>query len=202
MTRQPDGRGLRARRNARALARLATTVAVCLLSAAGAMGQMVPAPPELDVDGGGKGPSAAETRDLDLVEKLGDSVPLDAPLIDETGQTVRLGDYFQADRPVILNLGYYGCPMLCGQMIRGLGTSLRELEDRDGWVPGQDYEVVTISFDSTEGPAMAGEAKQQALRMLQDDRAGEGWHFLTGDAAQVREIANAVGFPYLWSDRA
>ncbi|MFA9477583.1 SCO family protein [Phycisphaerales bacterium AB-hyl4] len=179
-----------------------TAVVVVFAVGSGAWAQMVPAPPKLDLEGGGRGTAEAETRDLDLVEKLGDRVPLDATLVDETGQTVRLGDYFDADRPVILNLAYYGCPMLCGQMIRGLGTSLRELENRDGWVPGQDYEVVTISFDPTESSAMAAEAKKQAMRMLNDEQAAAGWHFLTGEDADVRAIAEAVGFPYRWSERA
>ncbi|MEX1015636.1 MAG: SCO family protein [Phycisphaeraceae bacterium] len=180
----------------------AVAAAALCLPLATATAQVVPSPPELDLDGGRAKVEAAETRDMDLIEKLGDRVPLDVELVNERGETVRLGDYFNADKPVILNLGYYGCPMLCGQMVRGLGTSLHELEAGDGWVPGEKYEVVTISFDPSEGPAMAAEAKQEAMGMFEAESAGEGWHFLTGDEQAVRQIADAVGFPYRWSERA
>lgn len=180
-----------------------TAVAAPPFSVQTADAQMVPAPPKLNVEGGRKGPEPAETKNLEMVEKLDEQVPLDLTFTNEDGETVELADYFQSDKPVILNLGYYGCPMLCGQVIRGLSQSLHELEQQDDWVPSDQYEVVTISFDHREDLDMAVEAKKNAMPMFEDDAsAARGWHFLTSNAENVKTLADAVGFPYRWSEES
>ena len=97
---------------------------------------------------------AAAPEGLDEVgvtEHLDDQVPLSLRFTDEAGEEVRLGDYFHPGRPVILNLGYYACPMLCGLVLNGLLDGLRVLD----WTPGREFEMITVSIDTREGPRLA-----------------------------------------------
>ena len=131
-----------------------------------------------------------ELQDVDVVERLGASVPMDLTFVDATGATVRLGDYFSDDVPVLLTLNYYECPMLCGLQLNALVDSLREID----WTPGQEFRIVTISIDPEEGPALAAQKEQAYLAELY--REGASWTFLTGDEASIVAIAQAVGFGY------
>jgi protein SCO1/2 len=132
-------------------------------------------------------------KDVGIDPKLNQSIPLDLKFKDETGKTVELRRYFGA-KPVILSLVYYNCPMLCTQVLNGLERSFKELS----LDLGKDYTVVTVSIDPTERPALA-EAKQQLYTgMYGRPGASEGWHFLTGDEPQIKQLANAVGFRYAY----
>lgn len=125
--------------------------------------------------------------------RLGETVPLDIELRDEQGKTVHLRDYF-GKRPVVLSLVYYECPMLCGQVMNGLVRSLRALK----YDIGDEYAVLTVSFDPREGPELALGAKETAVGIYGRPGAARGWHFLTGEETQVRRLADAVGFRYRW----
>lgn len=127
--------------------------------------------------------------------QLGDNVPLDIELRNEAGETVQLRDYF-GKRPVVLSLVYYECPMLCGQVMNGLVRSLRALK----YDIGDEYSVLTVSFDPREGPELARQAKETAVGIYSRPGAEDGWHFLTGDETQVRRLADAVGFRYRWDE--
>jgi len=134
-------------------------------------------------------------REIGFDQKLGGAVPLDAVFRDESGEEVRLGDYF-GDRPVVLSLVYYDCPMLCTLSLNGLARALKVLS----FVPGQEFEVLTVSFDPSETPALAA-AKKKAYMMQYDRTEGaQGWHFLTGDADAIESLTQAVGFRYVWDD--
>lgn len=138
-----------------------------------------------------------ELRDLDVEESIGRVVPLDVTLRDSEGNLVQLEDYFFEDKPVILNLGYYKCPMLCSLVIAGLQQSVANLD----WELGEQYEIVTVSIDPRETPQLAARTKADTAAMLED--AGEydvknGWHFLVGDKQNVQALADAVGFKYEW----
>jgi protein SCO1/2 len=144
----------------------------------------------------GLAPDSAEDTpqvlsDVGFDQRLGEPLPLDLVLTDETGQPVRLGDFF-GDRPVLLSLVYYECPMLCPMTLSGLASSLKALE----WSADREFEVVVVSIDPAEGPEEARKAK--ALAVHRYGRAGteEGWHFLTGDGAAIERLAAAVGFRY------
>jgi len=132
--------------------------------------------------------------EVGIDERLGQTLPLDTPFEDETGRTVVLGDYFDGDRPVILNLVYHECPMLCSLLLTEFTRTLTEME----WQPGAEYDVVTVSFSATEDPTIASRAKERYLSQLGNPEAGAGWHFLTGEQESITALASALGFRYRW----
>jgi len=140
--------------------------------------------------------SPSDLANVGINQRLNQQVPLDLQFKDETGKTVKLGDYFRSGRPVILNLVYYTCPMLCGEELAGEASGLSMLK----FTPGKEYEVVSVSFNPDETPKDAAAAKQTYIaRMnehLEHKTNGEGWHFLTGQQPQIKQLADAVGFHY------
>ena len=132
-------------------------------------------------------------RDVGLDQRLGDSIPLDLILRDEHGQTVALRQLF-GEKPVILTLVYYQCPMLCTEVLNGLLRSAKELPLE----VGKDFSIVTVSIDPSERPVLA-EVKHELYTGLYGRLgASRGWHFLTGDEAQIKALAQAVGFRYAY----
>lgn len=127
-----------------------------------------------------------------IEQHLDAEVPGDLQFRDELGNTVRLGDYFGHGRPVILNLGYYQCPMLCGELLQGLVGSMKALT----FNLGKDFDVVTVSFDPRETVDMAAEKKRDIMKRYGRPNADKGWHFLTGQADQINALTKAVGFQY------
>jgi protein SCO1/2 len=145
-------------------------------------------------------PRAVDGRPKILTEigfdqRLGESVPLDATFRDEAGRTVRLGDYFGA-RPVVLVLAYYDCPMLCTLSLNGLASALDVLK----FEPGREFEIVTVSFEPRETPALAAAKKAVYLKRYRRPAAEKAWHFLTGESDQIRRLTQAVGFRYAWDE--
>jgi protein SCO1/2 len=132
-------------------------------------------------------------KQVGIDQKLNDSIPLDLTFRDEHGNPVELAQYF-SNKPVIISLVYYSCPMLCTQVLNGLDRSL-ELIPMD---IGKDFNVVTVSIDPTERPVLA-EAKQAVYTgMYGRPGAAQGWHFLTGDEPQIKRLADALGFRYAY----
>lgn len=132
-----------------------------------------------------------------IEQHLNGEVPANLEFRDELGNTVKLGDYFGQGRPVILNLGYYQCPMLCGELLQGLSGSLRVLK----FDVGKDFDVVTLSFDPHETTEMAAEKKRDIMKRYNRPGAEKGWHFLTGSAESINALTKAVGFQYQWDDK-
>jgi protein SCO1 len=132
-------------------------------------------------------------KNVGFDQNIGRTVPLDATFRDETGKTVRLGDYF-ADKPVVLSLAYFACPMLCSLSMQGLSGSLKGI-NLDA---GRDFELITISFDPRETSAMARAKKDTAIQRYGRPGAALGWHFLTGDEAAIQQVTSTVGFRYEW----
>lgn len=126
-------------------------------------------------------------------QRLGETVPLDLEFRDETGRAVALGDFF-GERPVILALVYYECPMLCTMVLNGLTTSLRAID----FDPGNEFEVVVVSFDSREGAVEAANARKTWLERYDRPGSESGWHFLTGDEASIRRLTDSVGFRFVY----
>ena len=135
----------------------------------------------------------AAVRDVRIEQKLNDSVPPDLTFQDETGQTVHLRDYF-GTKPIILTLVYYQCPMLCTVVLNGLTESLTELR----FNIGDEFTVVTVSIDPTETTQLAAEKKALYTRRYGRPSAAAGWHFLTGDEEAIKQLAQAVGFHYVY----
>jgi protein SCO1/2 len=127
-------------------------------------------------------------------QKLNEQLPLELVFKDEHGENVRLGDYF-GKKPVVLSLVYYQCPMLCNQVLNGMVTAFKVM----AFQPGQEFEVVTVSFDLRETAALAAAKKDTYVNYLPEARragAARGWHFLTGDEASIKRLTDAVGFRY------
>jgi len=145
------------------------------------------------------GPSAsakpAALQGVAIEQRLGATVPLDSLLLDEAGQPVRLGRYF-GKRPVVLVLAYYNCPMLCTQVLNGTLAAMRAIS----FDAGREYEVVTVSFDPRDKPRDAAAKKAPYVKEYGRPGAAEGWHFLTGSAASIERITEAVGFRYRWDE--
>jgi protein SCO1/2 len=130
-------------------------------------------------------------KNIGIDQKLDSQLPLDLPFRDDAGRDVKLGDYF-GKRPVVLALVYYSCPMLCTQILNGMVSSLRVVT----FNPGEDFDVVAVSFDAREKPPLALEKKQAMLKQYGRADTAKGWHFLTGDLASIKALTSAVGFKY------
>lgn len=128
---------------------------------------------------------------ISIEQRLEESIPLDLLFRDEAGQEVALGQYF-GERPVVLVLAYYRCPMLCTLVLNGLSTSLQALT----LDPGRDFEIVTVSIDPLETPDIAAAKKAIYLEDFGLEKAAGAWHFLTGEEASIVELARAIGFHY------
>lgn len=136
-------------------------------------------------------------KEVGFDQNIGTLAPLDTTFRDESGKSVHLADYF-ADKPVVLSLAYFSCPMLCGLSLQGLATSLKGMNLE----VGRDFNVVTVSFDPTETPEMARAKKEQAILRVGRAETAAGWHFLTGDKEAIARLTAAVGFRYTWDEPA
>ena len=133
-----------------------------------------------------------------IEQKLGDQLPLDAQFKDENGNTVRLGDYFNKGKPVILALVYFECPMLCNEVLNGLTGSLKGVN----FDAGQEFDVVAISFDARENDKAELTSNKKASYMERYERpnTANGWHFLTGTQPEIDKVTEAVGFNYRFDE--
>ncbi len=132
-------------------------------------------------------------RQVGFDQKLGESIPLDLTFTDSTGQPVKLGDYF-GQKPVILSLGYYECPMLCSLVRNGLYESLKQLD----FTVGNEFNVVIVSIDPAETPEDAEVKRQVSMMNYERGTSGDGWNFLVGEEESIRQLAEAIGFHYTY----
>jgi len=135
-------------------------------------------------------------KDVGIEQHLDEQIPPDLVFRDETGKSVRLGDYF-GKKPAILNLVYYQCPMLCGEVLSGLESALRVLK----FDIGKEFNVVTVSFDPRETPDMATKKKAEFLKRYGRPGAADGWHFLTGPQPSIDALTKAAGFQYQYDPK-
>ena len=168
---------------------LLVTGMLCSVAATG-VSQILSAPDSKSVR-----PPALEHVGID--QKLDSQVPLDLEFRDETGKPVKLGDYFHTGRPVLVNLVYYKCPMLCGEVLQGISSAVKVLP----FMPGKDFEIVTVSVDPREGPDLASAKKQTFLAQLGRPGAEKGWHFLVGQKPQIDALANSIGWEYQYDPK-
>lgn len=144
------------------------------------------------------GQRSDQTRDelegVGIERQMGSSVPGDLTFRNSKGDRVELRKYFDGETPVILNLVYHRCPMLCGFMLDGFTSSLQSLS----WTPGDEFRVLTVSFNHREGPEIAREKKGTYVNRLDRRGAADGWHFLTGSEGAIRRLTEAVGFNVRW----
>lgn len=126
-----------------------------------------------------------------IEQHLDAQVPADLSFVDDAGRTVKLGDYF-GKRPLILNLVYYNCTMLCGEALAGLTGSMKMIK----FDVGAQYDVVTVSFNPQETPQLAAAKKADYIKRYGRAGAANGWHFLTGPPESINALTKAVGFQY------
>jgi protein SCO1/2 len=131
---------------------------------------------------------------VDIQQKLNGQLPLSTMFRDEHGGIVRLGDYFNHGKPVLLTFMYYRCPMLCSMVMEGVTNTLTELK----FNVGQEFDVVTISIDPRDTPELATEKKDHFIKRYGRLDAVKGWHFLTGNETAIKQVTNAVGFYYAY----
>ena len=133
---------------------------------------------------------------IGLDQRIGESIPLDLPFIDDAGRPVALREYF-GKRPVILVLAYYECPMLCTQVLNGLVSAVGILN----FEVGREFDVVVVSFNPKEGPGLAAQKKAAYLERYGRPQSANGWHFLTGTQASIDGLTKAVGFRYAYDEK-
>lgn len=137
-----------------------------------------------------------ELQNVGITEHLNEQLPLDLEFADHTGKAVRLRDYFDGRRPVILTLNYYRCPMLCGLMLNGMVDAIKQLD----WTAGDQYQIVTVSFDPLEAPPLAAAKRNNYLADYGRPESGSGWQFLTGRKASSDALLDATGFRVAWNE--
>jgi protein SCO1/2 len=133
----------------------------------------------------------AMVRGVGIDQNLNGQIPLEDTFHDETGRTVRLGQYFR-QKPVVLALVYYECPMLCDMVLNGLTHSMEQISLQIG----QDFDVLTVSFNPHETWQLAASKKANYIEKYQRQGAAQGWHFLTGEEPNIKQLAEAAGFHY------
>ena len=138
-----------------------------------------------------------QLEDVTFKQRLNTQLPLDVPFKDENGQTVTLAKYFTGERPVILAFVYYGCPMLCTQVMNGVSSAAKALP----FTAGKDFDVVFISFDPRDKPETAYAKKTALLNYWSMQNQAGAWHFLTGEVPQIKQVTSAAGFFYKWDEK-
>ena len=140
--------------------------------------------------------SVPELQKIDIVEHLGEQVPLDLTFTNDAGEVVKLDDYFHQGKPVILTLAYYNCPMLCTVVLNGLSDGIRGLD----LSPEKDFTVLTVSINPLETPELASAKRSRYMQNLGDKGMNDGWRFFVGQANQSQKLADAVGFKFYYDE--
>lgn len=126
--------------------------------------------------------------EVGIAEKLGQNLPMDAEIYNESGNLVPLSSIIT--RPTIMTFVYYECPGICSPLL----TELTRIVQKSDLELGKDYQIVTLSFDHRESPALAASKRQNYLSAIAKPVNPDGWHFYTGDSATIRRITDAAGF--------
>ena len=143
------------------------------------------------------GQERPEFEGVGVDAQLGEQVAAEARFVDESGQPVTIGDYLGQDKPVLLTLVYHNCPMLCNLLLDNL---VQETLKPMAFTPGEEFDIVTVSFAPDEGPDLAARQKARYVDLLGKEEAADGWHFLTGEEDQIQKLAASVGFQFRWDE--
>lgn len=139
----------------------------------------------------------AQLQNVGIEPHLGDKIDLDAKFLDHTGREVTLREYTKGGKPILLSLAYYSCPSLCNFHLNGLNDAFKQMKKP----LGQEFNLVVVSFDPKETPALAAAKRENYLKEYGRPEGADGWHFLTGDGAASAALAKAVGFSYHWEEK-
>lgn len=140
--------------------------------------------------------NAPDLKKIDVEEHLGTSIPLDLHFMNDNGDSVTIGDYFNQGKPVLLSLAYYECPMLCTFVLNGLTKTASKMD----FTPGNEYQMVTVSIDPEETVKLASAKKHTHTNALNKKNAANGWSFLVGDKNSSQSLADALGFKYYYDE--
>jgi len=138
-----------------------------------------------------------ELAGIGIDERPGAQVPLEIALKDELGRPVTMGGYLDGTRPVVLVLAYYRCPMLCSLVMTGMTDGLKDL----AWTAGEQYRVLVVSFDPRDTVQIARDKRENYVREYGRLIPERGFEFLIGDEANVKKLADAVGFHYRFDEK-
>jgi protein SCO1 len=141
-------------------------------------------------------PPPKELEGVGVTEHLGVQIPLDLEFVDSSGKSVALKQFFDGRRPVVLTMNYSNCPMLCSLQLNGLFEGMKRMP----WTIGDQFEMITVSFDPLETTERARLTKQKYLEIYRRAGAAEGWHFLTGREPNIKKLADTIGFQYRYSE--
>jgi protein SCO1/2 len=130
---------------------------------------------------------------IQVTQHLDEQLPLSAQFVDDKGEPVTLGKYFDGKHPAIVTMVYYNCPMLCSEEMDGLTSALEMVN----LVPGKDFQIVIISIDPTETPQLAAKKKAFYLKRYGHPETASGWHYLTGKQPAIDAVTKAIGFGYV-----
>ncbi|HJT69037.1 MAG TPA: SCO family protein [Terriglobales bacterium] len=170
---------------------LASLAVVLILSSSAFAQSMGTSPVAIPPDVKPKG-----LENVGVEQRLNEQLPLNLEFRDESGKTVKLGDYF-GSKPVVLSFVYYRCPMLCPELLVGLESALKVLK----FNVGEQFEIVTVSFDPRDTPQVAAAKKAEILSRYKRPGAAEGWHFLTGSQESITALTKAAGFGYQYDKK-
>jgi len=135
-----------------------------------------------------------ELKKIDVIEKLGDTIPLDVPVVNASGDTVSLKTYFKNGKSTIFVFAYYECPMLCTQVLNGLAESSNKLN----WTAKDRYQILTLSINPREGADLAAKKQATYIAEVNDSTLKKQWAFLTADQASIDTLTKAMGFEYYY----
>ncbi len=137
-------------------------------------------------------------REIGIDQKLNQQIPADLQFRDDLGNNVTLAKYFNGNKPLILTLVYYECPMLCTEVLNGV---LKAVNDINLQV-GNDFDVLTVSFNAKETPSLASAKKAAYVKAYKHDGANKGWHFLTGTQPSIDMLTKTTGFRYAYDPKS
>ena len=138
-----------------------------------------------------------ELNGVGITEHLDSTIPLDLIFVDEFGHDVQLSRYINGNKPVIITMNYYKCPMLCSLTLNGLVSGMKDME----WSVGDEYEIVTVSINPDEDAKLAMTNKTGYVEHYGRESAKDGWHFLTGEQANITALAESLGFGYVFDEQ-
>lgn len=139
---------------------------------------------------------APQLKNIDVIEHLGESIPLNLEFTNDQGELITLGKYFTSGKPVIIVMAYYECPMLCTFVLNGLTDVASKLS----FTPGKEYQLITISIDPEETARLARVKKQTHIEALNKSGAENGWDFLVGEEKSSKKLSDALGFKYYYDE--
>ena len=137
-----------------------------------------------------------ELKGIGVNEHPGEQIPLDLMFTADDNREVRLGEYFNQGKPVILIMGYYTCPMLCNLVFNGVRDVVKEMD----WTPGKQFQILTVSIDPTETSVLATAKKKNYIESIGKAGIDDGWVFFTGAEDQSKALADAIGFEYYYDE--